>query len=392
LAILAECPFCHRKQSVKNRICKGCGQDLVSQKKARKVHYWIDYAVPNGKPVREPVGFSIEEARAADGKRKAQRVENPKILQRLPENKMTFQQLSDWYEKQDAVKNKSYYKTLQINIASFNKVFGGRIITTISTMDMKNYQSIRKKAGYSDSYIDQEIGAAKTIINAAYEEGNKVSADTVQTFKKVPKLLRKGSNKRNKVLTVDEFDRLIKHVPKHTLAILSTAFYTGMRKGEIVSLKWKQISFSDRFIYLKADQTKDKEDRQIFICNDLLQIFQALPRGGNDDFVFTYRGKPVNDLRTGLADGCKQAGIAYGRFTEGGFVMHDLRHTFVTMMRKAKVAASVRMEITGHSTIEMDNRYDAVDNDDMLEAFAAHEQFVQECRSKNGTENGVRPS
>jgi hypothetical protein len=50
------------------------------------------------------------------------------------------------------------------------------------------------------------------------------------------------------------------------------------------------------------------------------------------------------------------------------------------------------MEITGHSTIEMDNRYDAVDNDDMREAFTAHEQFLQECRSKNGTENGVRPS
>jgi integrase len=270
LAILAECPTCHRKQAVKNKKCKGCGEDLSKSKKSMKVRYWIDYKVPDGKAVREPVGFSIEEARAAEGKRKAQKVETPKILKRLPENKMTFKQLCDWYESQPSVKAKAYYSTLNINLSSFNEVFGNRVITTISTMDMKNYQTQRKNAGYSDSYIDQEVGAAKTVINAAYEAGDKVSADTVQTFKKVSKLLKKGANKRNRVLSVDEFDRLIQHVPRHTLAILSTAFYTGMRKSEIVYLKWRQVNLFARYIFLKADMTKDNEDRKIFICDALI--------------------------------------------------------------------------------------------------------------------------
>jgi hypothetical protein len=48
---------------------------------------------------------------------------------------------------------------------------------------------------------------------------------------------------------------------------------------------------------------------------------------------------------------------------EDGFVFHDLRHTFNTYMRKAGVAESVIMEITGHSTWEMFDRYNTVNHD-----------------------------
>lgn len=55
MALLAECPLCHRKQAVKNRNCKGCGEDLIKLKKAMRVRYWIDYKVPDENPVRESV-------------------------------------------------------------------------------------------------------------------------------------------------------------------------------------------------------------------------------------------------------------------------------------------------------------------------------------------------
>jgi len=61
---------------------------------------------------------------------------------------------------------------------------------------------------------------------------------------------------------------------------------------------------------------------------------------------------------------CSDAGIPYGRHEENGFVFHDARHTFNTNLRKAGVAESVIMEITGHSTREMFLRYDTVDQGD----------------------------
>ena len=42
-------------------------------------------------------GLSIEEARAAEGKRKAQKFENPGILEKVPAERMTFAELADWY-------------------------------------------------------------------------------------------------------------------------------------------------------------------------------------------------------------------------------------------------------------------------------------------------------
>ena len=75
MAILAECPLCHRKQSVKNKLCK-CGADLVKAKRSKKVRYWINFRMPDGKQRREAVGYSIEKARDADGKRRSQKREN----------------------------------------------------------------------------------------------------------------------------------------------------------------------------------------------------------------------------------------------------------------------------------------------------------------------------
>jgi len=63
MAILAECPRCHRKQAGNNRECP-CGEDLVKAKRSQRVRYWITYRI-EGKQRKEAVGFSIEEARAA---------------------------------------------------------------------------------------------------------------------------------------------------------------------------------------------------------------------------------------------------------------------------------------------------------------------------------------
>lgn len=89
----------------------------------------------------------------------------------------------------------------------------------------------------SDSYIDQEVGAARTMIRMAYDN-DKISLEPVMVFSKVKKLLKKNTNARDKVLSIDEFKLLMSKLPLHTKQIIATAFYTGMRKGEILSLTW----------------------------------------------------------------------------------------------------------------------------------------------------------
>ena len=76
MAIYAECPSCRKKQSNRNKKCK-CGEDLAKAKRSGRVNYWISYYLPNGKNRRELVGRKLSDAQAAEGKRKAQKKENP---------------------------------------------------------------------------------------------------------------------------------------------------------------------------------------------------------------------------------------------------------------------------------------------------------------------------
>ena len=96
MAVMQECPTCHKKQSNRNRRC-GCGEDLVKAKRSERVNYWINYRLPSGKQRREPVGKKLSDAQASDGKRKAQKRENPKMLEIISDNKTTFFQLAEWY-------------------------------------------------------------------------------------------------------------------------------------------------------------------------------------------------------------------------------------------------------------------------------------------------------
>ncbi|SPF42642.1 conserved hypothetical protein [Syntrophobacter sp. SbD1] len=384
MAILAECPQCHKKQSIRNKMC-ACGKDLDKAKRAKKVRFWIDYIVPGtGKAKREPVAgaddpkaYSIEEARAAEGKRKAQKVEAPRVLQRAPEEKMTFQELTDWYLKLEKVKAKAYFDTLKFNLASFNKEFGGIIVSQIKPSEIENFQAKQKAASYSDSYVDQQIGAAKTVINKAFDN-DMVTGETVKVFKRVKKLLlKRNANARDKVLTVDQVENLMAALPRHTKAILATAFYTGMRSGEILSLTWNKLDLEKKEIRLEAADTKDNEARVIPISKELYPILKSIPRALHDNHVFLYKGKPIRSIRRGLTDACEKAGIPYGRFVKDGFIFHDLRHCFNTYMRKAGVPESVIMEITGHSTREMFDRYNKIDHEDRRQAVDSMSYFLR---------------
>ncbi len=383
MAVLAECPFCHRRQTVRSKKCmssggKGCGADLEKAKRSGKIKYWITYRLPGGKQRFEKMtgenATSIDYAKDADSKRKVQKREN-RIFDIKPEAKVTFQELTDWYLGLEKVKALASYPSLDVYLKKFNSEFGNVIVDQIKPADLENLRAKRKAQGMADATVDHEIGAAQRVINKAFDN-DLVSGDTLKPFKKVKKLLRRNSNARKKIITLKEFRDLAEKLPPHAKRIMVTAFYTGMRRGEILSLTWPQVDMKNRIIRLAAEDTKDREARIIPICEELHQVLKEIPRNPQDDHVFLYQGGPIKSIRGCLIGACKTAGINYGRFLEDGFIFHDLRHTFNTNMRKAGNAQSVRMAITGHSTDEMDRRYDTVDEQDMRVALDRMTSFL----------------
>jgi integrase len=372
MSILSECPICRRKQSIKNKKCP-CGEDLDRAKRSGRVNYWITYRLPGGKQRRESVaameglsGNSIDDARTALSKRSIQKKEK-RILDMMPESKMTFQDLTDWYLKLEKVKALASYDIMKIRLAQFNAVFGETIISDIKLTNLENYQMKRLNAGMAPATVDHEIKKMKTAVIKAFDDGI-VSGDVLRVFKRCKPTLRRGSDVRDRILTGDEYQAIMANLPQHAKPVFATGYYAGMRRAEILGLTWDKVDLKGRVIRLEAADTKDKEKREIPMCRALYDALKDVPMAIHDNHVFQYRGKPITSIRRALMPACKKAGVVYGRFEKGGFIFHDLRHTFNTNMRKAGVAESVIMAITGHSTREMFDRYNRVDLDDTKQA------------------------
>lgn len=134
--------------------------------------------------------------------------------------------------------------------------------------------------------------------------------------------------------------------------IVITALHTGMRKGEILSLKWDNVDLKHGFILL--DVTKNGERREIPINKTLETVFldKSLIRRLDVPYVFydPATGKPYQNVKRSFYTACRRAGIR-------DFHFHDLRHTFASHLVMSGVDITTVKELLGHKTLTMTLRY-----------------------------------
>jgi integrase len=369
--------MCREYQKTSNKVCK-CGEDLDRAKKAKRVRYYINYRLPDGTPKKESVGkfkdlnpHSIEDARKALAKRSVQIKEGrtEEIFNYKKESTWTFSQLAEWWLNLPDVKRRSDHGRVKIAFNKFNEVFGERLIRGVKLSELKGYQAQRQEAGQANSTTDHEThSAAKAAIKAAWFD-NELSAETWKTWQNFKKLISgKKARKqyaRSRVLEIEEYNRLIPHLPRHLAVLVELALFTGMRKSELVQdrrngkptsgLTWDQIDYQSGKISLR--DTKTGIPRDIPITEELGSILKAIPRTIGTDNVFTYNGQPLGRATKSLISACKSAGITYGKKVEGGFVFGDLRRTAKTLMARAGVDKAYRDAILGHESQDMDRHY-----------------------------------
>ena len=146
-------------------------------------------------------------------------------------------------------------------------------------------------------------------------------------------------------------------------AIFLTAAFTGLRRGEILGLRWRDVDFDASTIRVRASYAaghlttpKSGKVRAVPMAPDvasaLARIGQRTRFTGEDDFVFAgERGLPLNGdaLSSRYERALKAAGLRRLRF-------HDLRHTFGTrMIREADIRRV--QEWMGHADIQTTMKY-----------------------------------
>lgn len=130
------------------------------------------------------------------------------------------------------------------------------------------------------------------------------------------------------------------------------ALNTGMRKGEILSLRGAQVDLANRLIHIYNAKTAHSE-RRIPMNDTIFELLMSLCRQKNSDFVFqSHRklGDQFRDPKTAFKSAVRLSGIQHLRF-------HDLRHTFATRLVRAGVDLITVQHLLGHAKITMTARY-----------------------------------
>ncbi len=146
----------------------------------------------------------------------------------------------------------------------------------------------------------------------------------------------------------------------YLLPVVQLALHGGLRRGEILSLKWQNIDLSRRIIIL--EKTKTNEQRIIPLNDTLLRVLENLPRKDDSDFVFAQLSG--NMISVAFKKACKKAGISNFRF-------HDLRHTFASYLSMAGFNQRTIQDLLGHRDPRMSSRYTHLSHNYLSQAVKA---------------------
>src|SRR5260370_16076897 len=177
-------------------------------------------------------------------------------------------------------------------------------------------------------------------------------------------------HQRNRYLSEEEETRLMAILVgrrAHLRPVVILALHTGMRRGEILSLRWNQIDFERSLILVQ--RTKTGRDRIIPMNSTVSETLTAIRQSTQGNQVF-----PINDVKRSFAYACVKAKIADFRF-------HDLRHTAATRLADHGADAFQIAAILGHSSIQMTARYTHATSDGLrraMESLAVADKQVRE--------------
>lgn len=160
------------------------------------------------------------------------------------------------------------------------------------------------------------------------------------------KMLREP-NYKIRYLTDEEQTKLFDAIKDcDFLSLVKVALYTGMRRGEILSLKWENIE--DDFIEIL--DSKSGKSRKIPNVGNLKLLLEKISHDNEYVFYNKQTGTRFYDIKKQFNTAVKNAGIVNFRF-------HDLRHTAATRMVRAGIDLVVVKELLGHANIQTTMRY-----------------------------------
>jgi integrase len=204
------------------------------------------------------------------------------------------------------------------------------------------------------------------------------------------KLLRED-NRRNRYLSLEEETRLLSVCSPYLRRVVLFALHTGMRRGEILGLRWQEIDSQNSVVIIPGTRAKGKRDRYIPLNGPALAILEDLRKQAeNAGRVLPLSGENLAPFPERV-DGSKlvfpnQEGKYQDSFEHKwraalvlsgveNFRFHDLRHTYASRLVMGGVDLAVIRELLGHRDFETTLRYAHLAPSRMKEAVMVLERI-----------------
>ena len=324
----------------------------------RGKYYWFDYTF-KGKRIRRSLGVTDRKSAKELAAIYVEQIRKGE-LGVIDDKPILFEDavkiyLEEYYKNHVSP---TTFKTEQRRANLLSNYFKGKFLHEITTKMVERYINMRLQY-VKPATINREIAFLKGL----YRKFNEWQYLKFNPMKEIRFL--KEPPGRVRYLEEDELKRLfsaLENFPLHFKAIVLLALYTGLRKGEILSLKWGDIDFNNEII--TVTQTKNNERRVIPLNHQVIKILKKLPIDLRSRYVFVnpHTGKPFVDVNRQWYKLLKIAGIEDFRF-------HDLRHTFASYLAMSGESPLVIKELLGHKSLAMTQKYSHLSHKQLVDAI-----------------------
>jgi integrase len=327
---------------------------------------WYGQWWQHGRLVKRRVGPK-RSTRAADGLTKAQA---EKELRRLvaetiaapPREEITVAEAGRHHlEHLTALGRKrstlmDYESALRVHLAPY---FGDRTMDSLSAEDVESFMSAKRREGRAPKSVRNYVGVLHGVcafaLKRRWAEVNPCAAVDL------PRVSTTDADVR--FLSVAEVEALLRAVPDDHLgpterALYLTAAMTGLRQGELLALRWRDVDWLAGRLRVRRNLVRGeygtpksrRGSRSVPLADRvaaaLEEHFRRSPYVADDDLVFPHPhlGSPLD--RSKLLKRFKAAAARAG--VRDAVRFHDLRHTFGTRMAAAGVPMRTLQEWMGH--------------------------------------------
>jgi integrase len=252
-------------------------------------------------------------------------------------------------------------------------IFENTLLSKVSPFDLERIKISLLNLGLAPATVKHVLVLIRQLFNKAISWGMWKGENPIKKVK-LPRL----NNQRERFLTKEEAQLLLKELAtwgRHNHDICMLSLHTGMRAGEIFSLKWQHVDQANNFILI-ADP-KNGRSRKAFMTQTIQNMFSKMEEGKPEEYVFASRdGDRIDRISNTFMRAVENLGLNEGiTDPRQKVVFHTLRHTFASWLAIQGTPILTIKELMGHQTLAMTERYSHLSPDHKRQAIEVIEVY-----------------